>query len=116
MGRTHPKSAHVLLMVFGIFPIGVIMRGFGYKMNETNMTWKVSVASFQGYTKAKLENIGDDIKELKDFIIKFNDHMEIKITNQNKKINKINGKVAAIAATISALLSLTLLILSKLIG
>jgi len=80
------------------------------------MKWKVSVASFQGYTKAKLENIGDDIKELKDSFVQFNGLMSKKIDTQNKKINKINGKVAAIAATVSALLSLIILILSKLIG
>jgi len=85
-------------------------------MTENNAKWKTTVDVFRGYTKAKLGDISDDISELKKSIVQFNNHMETIVNNQNRKINRINGKVAAIAATISALLSLTLLILSKLIG
>jgi len=83
---------------------------------EYNNKWRTSVDIFQGFTRAKLETIGDDIKELKDSIVHFGEHMETKVNNQNKKINKINGKVAGLAAIISVVVSLTLLILSKLIG
>jgi len=85
-------------------------------MIENNMKWKTSVAEFRGYTKAKLEDLGKDIGELKDSILKFSEHMEIITNNQNKKIHKINGKVAVLAATISIVVSLTLLILSRLLS
>ena len=85
-------------------------------MIENNMKWKTSVAEFRGYTKAKLEDLGKDLVELKDSIVQFSEHMEIITNNQNKKINKINGKVAVLAATISIVVSITLLILSKLLS
>ena len=85
-------------------------------MIENNMKWKTSVAEFRGYTKAKLEDLGKDITKLNESIVRFSEHMETQVDNQNKKISKINGRVAVLAATISIVVSLTLLILSRLLS
>jgi len=37
----------------------------GDKMSEINGDWKVKSATFQGYVKGKIEDIEEDVKEIK---------------------------------------------------
>jgi archaellum component FlaC len=65
---------------------------------------RIKVAEFQGYTMAKLEVIGDEMKEMKDAI------KEI-----SKCVQSNRGKILGLAGTISLVVTLVVMLLKSLL-
>lgn len=61
--------------------------------NNSNGKWKVDTAEFQGYVKASLDGIKEDIKETKENIKGFHDEFEKHGIEDRKQFKEINGKI-----------------------
>jgi wobble nucleotide-excising tRNase len=77
------------------------------KMSKNNGDWKINQSKFQGWSKAKIENIESDIREIKESIKEINNQ----ISDMQKFDKQLALKYGSLAGTIALVVSIVLKIM-----